>query len=118
LVSDRCETFSKTTKTQQKTHKKKKLMKITTNHPCSHYGIPVILDDNGDVMDDAPGIKAVRRRCGLTAEQFAAECGVSVYTVNAWEQGINGIKTEAFNVLDRLLKEHRKRVRDAKKKNT
>lgn len=62
-------------------------MKITTNHSASSYGMPVILDDRGHVMDYAPGVKAARAKLNLTAEQLAEKLGVSVRTVNGWEQG-------------------------------
>lgn len=62
-------------------------MRVTTNHPCSSYGQPVILDDNCQVMDYAPGIKAIRKKAGMTTQQFADEIGVSRRTVEGWESG-------------------------------
>lgn len=62
-------------------------MVITTNHSSSSYGVPVILADDGGVMDYAPGIKAIRDKAGLTTQSLADLCGVSRRTVEGWEQG-------------------------------
>ena len=61
-------------------------MRVTTNHSASSYGQPVILADDGDVMDYAPGIKAVRAKAGFSTQQLADACGVSRRTVEGWEQ--------------------------------
>lgn len=62
-------------------------MQVTTKHSASSYGQPVILTDNGEVMDYAPGIKAIRDKLGLTTQSLADLCGVSRRTVEGWEQG-------------------------------
>ena len=62
-------------------------MKITTDHPTSSYGIPVILDDAGQVMDYGPGVKALRKKLGLNTSDFGSLIGVSGRTVEGWEQG-------------------------------
>jgi len=62
-------------------------MQVTTNHPSSSYGQPVILADNGSVMDYAPGIKAIRTKAGMSTQQFADAVGVSRRTVEGWESG-------------------------------
>lgn len=80
-------------------------MKITCDHSASSYGIPVILDDRGLVMDYGPGIKAARATLGLTAAQLAETCGVSERTMNGWEQGRRP-STAALNVLEKLLRHH------------
>jgi DNA-binding XRE family transcriptional regulator len=61
-------------------------MRVTTHHPSSSYGQPVILADDGSVMDYGPGIKAVRVKAGLSTQQLADACGVSRRTVEGWEQ--------------------------------
>jgi DNA-binding transcriptional regulator YiaG len=78
-------------------------MKITTDHPTSSYGIPVILDDSGEPMDYAPGIKAVRAALGLSTTQLAEACGKSRRTVEDWEQGRRMAPTESLNVMAKLL---------------
>ena len=62
-------------------------MKITCDHPASKFGLPVILDDSGEVMDYAAGIKAVREKLGMSTQELADACGVSKRTVEGWEQG-------------------------------
>lgn len=62
-------------------------MKITCKHSSSSYGQPVILADDGSVMDYAPGVKAIREKAGMTTQQLADEIGVSRRTVEGWESG-------------------------------
>jgi len=62
-------------------------MRVTIKHPASNYGIPVILGDDGKVMDYAPGIKAIRSKLGWSTQQLADACGVSRRTVEGWESG-------------------------------
>jgi DNA-binding transcriptional regulator YiaG len=62
-------------------------MRVTTNHSASSYGQPVILADDGSLMDYAPGIKAIRDKAGLSTQALADLCGVSRRTVEGWEQG-------------------------------
>lgn len=77
-------------------------MRITCNHPSSSYGIPVILADDGYVMDYGPGIKAIRDKCGLTTQALADLCGVSRRTVEGWEQG-RMPTAAALNVMATLI---------------
>ena len=46
-------------------------MTITTKHSTSSHGVPVILDDDGLVMDYGPGVKAIRAMAGMTTQQLA-----------------------------------------------
>ena len=62
-------------------------MTITTNHSTSSHGVPVILDDDGSVMDYGPGVKAIRDMAGMTTQQLADAIGVSRRTVEGWEGG-------------------------------
>lgn len=77
-------------------------MRVTTNHPASSYGQPVILDDSGQVMDYAPGIKAIRAKLGWSTQQLADVCGVSRRTVEGWEQG-RMPSAAALNVMASLV---------------
>lgn len=52
-------------------------MKITCNHSSSSYGIPVILGDDGQLMDYGPGLTAVLKNLGWSRSDFAANCGYS-----------------------------------------
>lgn len=38
-------------------------MRITTDHAASSYGIPVVLDDDGNPLDQGPGVRAAVRVC-------------------------------------------------------
>lgn len=78
-------------------------MRVTIEHSSSSYGVPVILADDGSVMDYAPGIKAVRAKLGLTAAQLAERIGVSERTVNGWEQG-RMPEVAGLNMLGKLLR--------------
>lgn len=62
-------------------------MKITTNHPTSSYGIPVIIDDAGNPMDYSAGVKAIRKKLKLNTKDFGDLIGYSGRTVEDWEQG-------------------------------
>jgi DNA-binding transcriptional regulator YiaG len=89
-------------------------MKITTEHSRSSYGIPVVLDDAGEAMDYAPGLRAVRDRLGLSVGAVAELTGVSPRTVEGWEQGRPVGNPAALYVLaDLLAKAEKSRVRPA-----
>lgn len=77
-------------------------MRVTTNHSASSYGQPVILADDGSVMDYAPGIKAIRAKAGLSTQDLADRCGVSRRTVEGWEQGRTPTAA-ALNVMGTLV---------------
>lgn len=78
-------------------------MRITSNHAASSYGCPIILSDAGDPMDYGPGVEAVRARLGLTQEQIARLCGVSVRTVQQWPSGRRMPSAANLNVMADLL---------------
>jgi DNA-binding transcriptional regulator YiaG len=78
-------------------------MCITTEHSSSSYGIPVILDDSGEPMDYAPGVRAIRGRLGLSTAGLASACGKSRRTVEDWEQGRYMVPAAALLVMARLL---------------
>jgi ribosome-binding protein aMBF1 (putative translation factor) len=77
-------------------------MKITCNHSSSSYGVPVIIADDGAVMDYAPGIKSVRAKLGFSTQDLAERCNVSRRTVEGWEQG-RMPDAAALNVMAQLL---------------
>ena len=85
-------------------------MKITCNHSASSYGFPVILNDNGDVMDYAPGIKLFRKKLGLTTIQLGQKCGVSGRTIENWEQG-RMPSVAALNAMSLLIPKTRKELK-------
>ena len=61
--------------------------------------MPVILDDAGEPMGNAAGIAAARHRLGMTQRGMAEVCGVSVRTVQDWEQGRNAVPATAINAV-------------------
>jgi len=79
-------------------------MTITTQHSASSYGLPVILDDRGRLMDPAPGVRACLARLGWTQPVFAEKCGVKLRTVEHW-LGTGLIPANALNVLRDALEE-------------
>ncbi len=85
-------------------------MTITTRHPKSVHGYPVILDDRGRPVDQIPGLVAVLCELGWTRVELAARCGVSIHTVQAWFQAVDGkprrpVPAESLNVLADALAE-------------
>ena len=88
-------------------------MKITLYHPASSYGLPVILDDAGHVMDYPDGFRAIRARLGLSVRDVGALCDCSPRTVQGWELG-RAPSAAALNVLGLLLEKEEKPVKPAK----
>lgn len=81
-------------------------MRITCKHPASSYGIPVILDDGGDVMDYAPGLSAVLQRIGWSREQAAQAAGYkSARSIEKFWQGVPP-SAQLLNVLAVQLEAH------------
>lgn len=85
-------------------------MKITTDHAASSYGQPVILDDDGNPLDPGPGVRAVRRRLGLSTADLASKLvnprsgePVSPRSVENWEQGRNLPDSAILHQLGKLL---------------
>ena len=78
-------------------------MKVTTDHPSSRYGMPVILDDADQPLDYAPGVRAVRAALGVSTAAIAEATGKSRRTVEDWEQGRFLPTAAALNVLGVLL---------------
>lgn len=60
---------------------------VTTDHAASSYGVPVILDARGRVMDYADGLRAVMGALGWDKHGVAGATGRSVRTVEGWLQG-------------------------------
>jgi len=77
-------------------------MKITTNHPASSFGVPVILDHQGNPLDYADGFRRVRYSLCLSTVEMGRFCGVSGRTIEGWEQG-RLIPVAALNVLSALI---------------
>lgn len=80
-------------------------MTITTDHPASQFGWPVILDDAGEVLDHAAGFRSARERLGLMRHELAPHLGVSERSIEGWENGRRTIPCEALNMMGILLRE-------------
>jgi predicted ATPase/DNA-binding CsgD family transcriptional regulator/DNA-binding XRE family transcriptional regulator len=61
--------------------------------------------DSAGSGQDAGGVRALRKRFGLTQEQFAGRLGVSFATVNRWENGRSGVSASARRRLAELQRE-------------
>jgi transcriptional regulator with XRE-family HTH domain len=77
-------------------------MKITLHHPASSYGVPVILDDEGNVLSYPDGFRAIRARLGLSVGDVGALCDCSPRTVQGWELN-RPPSAAALNALGLLL---------------
>ena len=63
------------------------MIRLTTDHASSYYGIPVFVDADGSPLDYAAGIRMVRRDWKMNTAGFGEKLGVSGRTVEGWEQG-------------------------------
>jgi DNA-binding transcriptional regulator YiaG len=57
---------------------------------------------NGTARRNQPGVLELRKRLGMTQEQLARELGVTVGTVNRWENGRFRPSPLALRGLERL----------------
>ncbi len=62
-------------------------MKITTKHKDSKFGVPVILNDAGDVMNQRDGLAMVKEKLGFKYHVLAFLCGTKTRTFEGWAQG-------------------------------
>jgi len=75
-------------------------MRMTCNHPQSSYGIPVILADDGSVMDYGPGLAACIDRLGWSWADLAAFWGFSsARGVERYRQGVMVPSAANLNML-------------------
>lgn len=89
-------------------------MKITTEHSASSYGIPVVLDDAGNLMGQIEGLSLALERLGWDRATLAERTGKSRRTVEGWfvtttvPPGIavpsRPVPAEALNVLRDALR--------------
>jgi DNA-binding transcriptional regulator YiaG len=83
--------------------------RVTTDHAASSYGVPVIVDDAGQVLDTAIGVRAVRRALGLSTAELGEALGCSRRTVENWEQSRNAPEVPTLYRLAELLESGVKR---------
>jgi hypothetical protein len=77
-------------------------MQVTTSHPASSYGVPVILDDSGLPLDYSDGLRRCRYRLKLSTVELGRHFGCSGRTIEGYEQG-RIIPVAALNVLSALI---------------
>lgn len=80
-------------------------MNITTRHPKSLHGLPVILDDRGKLLPYPRGIEAAIRRLRMKKTEIAARAGVNPYTVYGYCKGRIPPQAAFLNVLRDLLED-------------
>jgi len=78
-------------------------MTITTSHPASVYGVPVVLDGAGRLIDTPAGLAAARRVLGLNTTGLGRLLGFSPRTVEGWEQGRRPVPTRVLYQMSELL---------------
>jgi DNA-binding XRE family transcriptional regulator len=78
-------------------------MTITTRHPSSSHGLPVVLDDKGEPMDPAVGVKAARHRLGWTVAEAADRAGKNGRSITHYESGHRPPPADYLNLLSDAL---------------
>jgi len=79
-------------------------LKITTEHAASSYGQPVILNDDGELLNIWDGIKTARKKMNMNTKTFGLLLNVSPRTVEDWEQGRRRPRTESLLHLSIIMK--------------
>lgn len=62
-------------------------MKLTTENSASSLGAPVFVDEHGNAVGYADGLKKLRQEKGWSVADLAEQVGASKRTVEGWEQG-------------------------------
>lgn len=78
-------------------------MKLSYSHPAAADGLPVFVDDRGEVMSYADGFWSVRKKFRLRAAGLAEICGVSHRTIDGYAIG-RVPSAQALNLLARYLR--------------
>jgi hypothetical protein len=74
-------------------------MRITTRHPASAHGVPIILDEAGKPMRVHEGVRAALDVLGWSRQDLAEASGVSLRTVEGWLSSGKTIPVNVLNVL-------------------
>jgi len=81
-------------------------MKITCNHRSSLLGVPVILDDSGQVMEYSEGLEEVMYRLRWSRSELAVLSGYkSARSIHPFFQGLKVPSAQLLNVLAVALSE-------------
>jgi len=79
------------------------MIRLTTDHSASSYGVPVCVDANDNPLDYAEGLQMIRHERKWSVADLASLLGVSARTVEGWEQG-RMPTIPALMLLQRILK--------------
>ena len=77
-------------------------IEITLDHARSSYGVPVCLVD-GDVVDDADGLRACMKHLGIKQPALAEATGKSKGTIESYLYRGMPVPAEVWNVLSTML---------------
>jgi hypothetical protein len=80
-------------------------MKITTRHPKSRHGVPVIIGKTGRTMPYPEGIEAALRILRMSKQDAAKHAGIGRYTVYGYCKGRLPPSAAFLNVLRDLLED-------------
>ena len=85
--------------------KLKGTMQITTRHPESKYGHPVILNDSGTVLDTKDGLFLALQTLGWSRADLAEKTGVSKRTIENYFLDRGKVQVHVLNVLSDALED-------------
>lgn len=80
------------------------MIRVTTEHSASNYGIPVILDDD-ELLDYREGVRRLRKQMKMNTAEFGRAIGVSPRTVECWEQGVFSPSAKPLYKMVELLRD-------------
>ncbi len=60
---------------------------VTVNKKYTRFGIPIFIDEDGNLISGAEGIRYFRQRYQWSVSDLGKRCSVSGRTVEGWEQG-------------------------------
>jgi hypothetical protein len=73
-------------------------IEITTRHPASQHGQPVILID-GQLVDPGEGFDTCLHHLGWSSNEAAEKIGRVVNNIRIWRRGLKPVPAYALNVL-------------------
>ena len=85
-------------------------MTVTTRHPESKFGVPVVLDEEGRVLDTCHAVRFFRRYYGLTSREFGQMTNATSNSVIGWECGRTAIPVSVLLVIKDFLEDEKERV--------
>lgn len=80
-------------------------MQITTRHPASKYGHPVILNDAGTVLDSKDGLFLAMETLGWSRADLAEKTGISKRTIENYFLDRGKVQVHVLNVLSDALED-------------